>query len=209
MRLLNTTRLVAPLAVLFLVSCSNPADNVPAASVREASVTRETSEAVGTLYAFTEDSTITFIGSKVTGSHDGGFHVFEGSFTLQDEEIESARGEIVIDMNSTWSDNNRLTDHLKNEDFFHVEQFPTSRFELFQVESGPEGYILTGNLTLHGVTKEISFPATIESVGNGFTLSAEFFILRFDFDIVYPGRADDLIRDEVVIKLDLHAVPIG
>ncbi len=59
------------------------------------------------------------------------------------------------------------------------------------------------------MTKQIKFPATIQVEGDRVTVQAEFFIQRFDFDIVYPGKADDLIRDEVVIKIDLVAVPAG
>ena len=68
-----------------------------------------------------------------------------------------------------------------------------------------DGYSVTGTLDLHGVTKNISFPATIEVSDDGVRAQAEFVIKRFDFGIVYPGKADDLIRDEVVIRLDLQA----
>ena len=78
-------------------------------------------------------------------------------------------------------------------------------FESTSIESTAEGYDITGNLELHGVTKSIRFPATIAVEEGRVTAEAEFFIQRFDFDIVYPGKPDDLIRDEVVIKLSLVA----
>jgi polyisoprenoid-binding protein YceI len=92
-------------------------------------------------------------------------------------------------------------------DFFDVETYPTTTFNSTSIESATEGFTITGNLELHGVTKSISFPASI-GVGEGqVTAEAEFFIKRNDFGIVYPGKPDDLIRDEVVIKLSLVAVP--
>ena len=52
-------------------------------------------------------------------------------------------------------------------------------------------------------------PATIEIGPDGVMAQAEFSLMRFDFDLVYPGKPDDLIRDEVVVKFDLVAVPAG
>ena len=57
--------------------------------------------------------------------------------------------------------------------------------------------------------KSISFPATITVEEDRVVAQAEFSIKRFDFGIVYKGRADDLIRDDVVIKLDLVAARAG
>ena len=63
---------------------------------------------------------------------------------------------------------------------------------------------MTGNFNLHGVEKSISFPAEIEIADGNITVGASFAIKRFDFGIVYPGLAEDLIRDEVAITLDLR-----
>ncbi|MBW2161890.1 MAG: YceI family protein [Deltaproteobacteria bacterium] len=66
-----------------------------------------------------------------------------------------------------------------------------------------DGHTIAGDLTLHGVTKRISFPATIEATGSEVSATAEFSINRQDYGISYPGMRDDLIRDLVVIKLSL------
>jgi len=66
---------------------------------------------------------------------------------------------------------------------------------------------VTGNLDLHGVTKIITFPAEIHIADVAVTVKAEFAINRKDFNINYPGKPNDLIRDNVVIKLDLKATP--
>ena len=65
--------------------------------------------------------------------------------------------------------------------------------------------MITGNLTLHGVTKQIQFPAEVHVADDAVNLSAEFAINRFDFDVKYPGKANDLIRKEVVLKLNVKA----
>ena len=200
----SLSNLVLAVIVVFAVGCSNPADNVTEAKVSspsgEASVGAE-----GKAYTVTPASTIGFVGSKVTGSHDGGFEKFSGEFVLVDGTPEGSHGVIEIDMNSTWSDNDRLTGHLKRPDFFDVEKNPTTTFKATKIEKSADNYTITGDLTLHGVTKTISFPAQVAVEGDLIKLNAEFFVKRFDFEIKYPGKADDLIRDEVVIKLNIVA----
>jgi polyisoprenoid-binding protein YceI len=69
-------------------------------------------------------------------------------------------------------------------------------------------HTITGNLEMHGVTKSISFPATIKFAPEAVDASSEFVINRKDFGIVYAGAADDLIKDEVALKLTIHAKKI-
>ena len=207
----NVTNSLLGLAVALLVGlvglvgCGNPADGVEEAEVSAAS--KEPMAAVEGAKAYAinaESSTIEFEGSKVTGSHSGGFKSFQGTISVADGKIVPP-SEIEIDMASTWSDSDRLTGHLKNADFFDVPSYPTSKFVLTSIEAGTENHTVTGDLTLHGVTKSISFPAEVSVSDSQVGLKAEFFIMRFDFDIVYKGKVDDLIRDEVVIRLDVTA----
>lgn len=207
--------LVAISASLFFVSCAeNPADDTPSAEVtdplEETAPPAESAPAgESTTYTFTEESTIGFVGSKVTGSHDGGFKKFSGTFSIADGKPGPGPHKIEIDMTSTWSDAEKLTGHLKSPDFFDVEKFPASTFTITNVAEaeGDNAYTLTGDFTLHGVTKKISFPATVKEADDKVMLDAEFDINRKDFGIVYPGKPDDLIRDEVVIKLAMVATP--
>ena len=68
---------------------------------------------------------------------------------------------------------------------------------------------VTGDLELHGEKKSISFPATITVTADGVSGTAEFSINRKDFKIVYPGKPDDLIKDDVAIKLAIRAKKAG
>ena len=65
---------------------------------------------------------------------------------------------------------------------------------------------VSGNLEMHGITKNITFPAELELDGDTLTTAAEFTIKRFDWDIVYSGKVDDLIHDEVLIAFEVEAV---
>ena len=64
---------------------------------------------------------------------------------------------------------------------------------------------MTGVLDLHGVQKSITFPAKIDVSDSEVGVKAEFSINRKDFKIAYAGAPDDLIRDDVLIKLDVKA----
>jgi polyisoprenoid-binding protein YceI len=192
------------MAVMVLAGCAaDPAADKPDAEVSEAQP--ETQPAAGGMkLAFSEDSAITWVGSKVTGSHSGGFSVFDGEINLVSSDPAASSVSVTIDTNSLWSDNDDLTGHLKSPDFFDVATFPTATFNSTSIEAAETGYTVTGNLNLHGVEKSIRFPAEIE-VGDGkVSVSASFAIKRFDFGIVYPGRKDDLIRDDVAITLSLQ-----
>jgi polyisoprenoid-binding protein YceI len=206
---MKTTILALPAAFLAisLVSCENPADKTTDATVKEA-VAKTNDNAGGTKYIFTPESKIEFTGSKVTGKHDGGFKTFTGHFTVKDGTPVGNDHRVGIDMNSTWSDSDKLTDHLKNADFFNVEKFPETTFDVTELKKESDtAYTISGNFKLHGVEKNISFPATVSQDGETVKIAATFDIKRKDFGIVYEGKADDLIRDEVVIRLDLVAKP--
>ena len=155
--------------------------------------------------SFTDNSMITFEGSKVTGSHSGGFVDFTGTVTMPDGTFESAQIVIDIDTTSLFSDNKTLTETLKGERFFEVDKFPTSKFVSTGIEKTAEGYTVTGNLEMHGVTKGISFPATVTLEDGTLTSTAEFSIDRFQWGIEDTGMQDDLIRKEVVIRFEIEA----
>ena len=195
-------------APLVFVSCENPADKTTDAKVSAAVDKSATPALAGTKYVFTPASQVNFIGSKITGSHNGGFKTFTGYFTLKDGAPVGNDHKVVIDMKSTFVDNEKLQGHLKSPDFFDVEKFPQATFDVtgFKKDS-PTAYVVSGNFTLHGITKNISFPVTVSQTGDNVKIDAKFDIKRKDFGIVYPGKPDDLIRDEVVIEFKLEAKP--
>ena len=196
-----------------MLACANPADRVPSAEVSEATEAPagadETAVKGGQIFEVGEGSTVSFIGSKITGSHNGGFRGLDGEITLVDADPTKSSVRLVIDTTTLWADNEKLTGHLKSPDFFDVETFPRATFTTTSIVPAEGGYTVTGNLDLHGMTKSISFPAQIEVGAEQVTVKAEFSIMRFDFGIVYPGKTDDLIRDEVVVKFDVVATPAG
>ena len=206
----NTIITLGSITALTLVSCENPADKSTEAKVSAAKEVTS-NETSGQKWLIADHSEINFIGSKVTGSHAGGFKKFAGHFFLDGKELSPSGHQITIDMDSTWSDAEKLTSHLKAPDFFDVEKFPEAKFVVtgLKEQSGDKGqtHLLTGNFTFHGVTKSLDIPVAVAHSDDTITVTADFFINRFDFDIKYPGKTDDLIREEVVIQFKLHATP--
>lgn len=200
------------LLVSSVVACKNPAKDVPAATVTDAAQQAPAAAApeapvevaTQTIALNGENTKIGFIGSKVTGVHEGGFNTVTGELHIAGTP-ESINGHIDIDMNSIYSDAEDLTRHLLSNDFFAVTENPTSRFTVTSVGNEVDGIrTVSGRLLLRGVEKEIAFPATIAVTDAAVTMNAEFKINRRDFNIVYDGKADDLIRDEVVIKINVN-----
>ncbi len=126
---------------------------------------------------------------------------------MVDGDPTHSKVEFTIDTTSLYADSEKLTGHLKSADFFDVEAHPIASFESTSIAATDDGYSVTGNLSLHGVTKQVVFPAAISVADDVVTADAEFSIQRFDFNIEYKGMADDLIRDDVLIKLHLVAKP--
>ena len=198
--------LIAIAVAVAVVGCKDPGAKVTAATV-ETPTEEKAAPAADTATAQSlainpSNSKIEFVGAKVTASHPGGFTDFAGKVDLADP-VESSRIDITIQTASLFADKEKLTKHLKSPDFFDVEKFPTARFKSTEIKKDGEGHTITGDLTLHGVTQRISFPATVSATDSEVTANAEFSINRKDFGITYPGMPDDLIRDLVVIKLSL------
>jgi polyisoprenoid-binding protein YceI len=139
--------------------------------------------------------------AKITKTHSGSFGKFTGNATLSGEQVQSVS--FSVDTASLQTDTEKLTEHVKSKDFLEVEKFPTATFKSSSVVAKPVGgatHEVTGELTMHGVTQQISFPATIDITPDSVTGRAEVAIDRQKFGVAYPGMPDDLIKDEVVLK---------
>ncbi|HEU4796121.1 MAG TPA: YceI family protein [Pyrinomonadaceae bacterium] len=196
------------LGLMLVAACGNPATNKSSAVVGEATKAGSPQPAGGQKYPITpQHCKIEFIGSKVTGSHNGSFQKFSGEIDYTGDPTTS-RVSITMDTASITTDDPKLTEHLKTADFFDVAKFPQAKFESTAIKPGGDkgaSHTVTGNLTLHGVTKSVTFPATIAATADAVTVNSDFSINRKDFEINYAGAADNLIRDDVVLKLTIHA----
>jgi len=202
------TLMIVVFTALLLFGCANPAANKPKATVANAAPENEPAKQGATerLVISPDNSKVDFVAAKVTRSHNGSFKQFAGTIDLVNNNPEQSRVTIDIDSASVLTDEDQLTGHLKTADFFDVAKYPKATFVSTRIEPGTAGgatHSVTGNFDLHGVKKSITFPATIQVAPDSVSVNAEFAINRKDFGLLYPGKADDLIRDGVVIKLTL------
>lgn len=162
-----------------------------------------------TVYAVDKaQSVLTFTGSKVTANHSGGWTEYTGTITVPGGNFTAAKIRVDIDMNSTYSDDVDLTEKLKSDWFFDVANHPAAAFEstgIVKNDAGDAGYDISGNLTLRGVTKNLTFPATVTMENDTLTAEAEFSFDRKLFGVAYDGLADDVIRDNVLMALYIVA----
>ncbi len=153
-------------------------------------------------------SKVEWIGTKVTGKHNGTINLKSGSVFVKDGAVVA--GKFVADMASlddkdlSGEYHDKLNKHLKSDEFFDVEKFPEGVFEISSVETSANGATVKGNLTLKGVTHGVTFDANIVVEKNvPKAAKATFNIDRKKWGIVYPGKPDDLISDTINLTLDL------
>ncbi|MEO5571523.1 MAG: YceI family protein [Bacteroidia bacterium] len=180
---------------------------------------------IGTQITYDADvtkSTFFWHGKKVTGEHSGTVKIMKGAIYRNKGMFNG--GEVEIDMTSIADTDitnaeykEKLEKHLKAESFFDVAKFPTATFKIKrwspikEAKTGSVNYNVTGDLTIKGITKEITFPAIANLNDKTVTASAEFNIDRTDYGLKYqsikfdPGIGDKMIYDEFNIKINLVA----
>ena len=157
----------------------------------------------------TSNSTVKWKGSKVTSSHEGNIKLSSGKLILEHGKLVG--GEFEIDMttivNTDIEDKEyrqKLEGHLKNEDFFNVNEYKTASLMITTVKLIEESsYELQADLTIKGITHEIKFNADVKIKGTAFLAIAKIKIDRTKWDIKYnsgsffDGLGDYLILDEI------------
>lgn len=202
--------LIAVTAAFLLASC---AGNPEGKKVETNETVEHIVEAVGeTLLVDVAESTVQWKGTKVTGAHEGTVTIKEGRLVVDGGKVTG--GTFVLDMNSISSTDlegewkEKLDGHLKSEDFFDVANNPEAKFEITGVENETDDgeAKVSGNLTIKGITKNISFDAkAIELTDSKANITANFNIVRGDWGVNYAGKEDDLISKEINFNISLVA----
>ncbi|WP_207432588.1 YceI family protein [Sabulibacter ruber] len=177
--------------------------------------------AMQTFKVNTEESKISWIGRKVTGEHNGNIKLANGTMLFERGALRG--GTFIMDMSTiTCNDleggsNKRLVDHLKSDDFFSVEKNPSARFAITNLaprqnaKAGTANYIVTGDLTIKGITNQVSFPATVHVKKGVATAKATLKFDRTKWDIkfrsgnFFENLGDKAIMDDVELNLELVA----
>ena len=134
----------------------------------------------------------------------GYFRDVAGEVVVADNLADST-ATATIQAGSVQTGNADRDNHLRSPDFFDVANHPKIGFKSTSITRDGDGYAVTGDLTIRGATKRVSFPATITVSADKVVAKTEFVINRKDFGVVYPGKPDDLVQDDVLMKVDFVA----
>ncbi|NJK31341.1 MAG: YceI family protein [Deltaproteobacteria bacterium] len=195
-------------------------DKKPAAKVEEAekpadkpAETDKPAADSKTLTLASEGSKVRFIGAKVSAEHPGTFGEFSGSATVEGDKVKAI--EVTVKTASLTTEtmgmgeelDKKLMDHLKNTDFLDVEKYPEAKFTSLEITEKPgengATHEISGNLTMKEKTMKVTFPAKLEVGADRVFGKADFKVDRKLWDITYAGMADDAIKDEVALELEL------
>jgi polyisoprenoid-binding protein YceI len=152
-----------------------------------------------------DNTTIKFVGSKKDGKHEGTFKKLDGTLSVDSGNIAKSKLAVNIDITSISTDAEKLTAHLKSPDFFDAKRFPQAKFVSTSIKADKDAkdkYTVTGDLTMHGKTHAVTFPATSATAAGTTTVSGEFEINRNDWDISYSkGTINDAVKLTLEVKL--------
>lgn len=150
-----------------------------------------------------EKSKIEFVGGKPDKTtHKGGFKKFTAECEADFEEPSNSTMKIEIKTESLWSDDKRLTGHLKNPDFFNVRKFPTATFVATKISAEDESEVtIAGKLKMLDKEGEVKAPFKAEVSESGLKLSGKFKIDRTKWGMNYG--APDKINKEVELTVEL------
>ncbi len=208
-------KIILSFLIVSTFACTNNTDNHNRSEVDYSSY--GDSSSLSDLKIDTQLSNIKWIGSKVTESHYGTINIDRGVLQIN-EGGELVGGEFVIDMNSllcTDIENEiykkKLEDHLKDEDFFDVSNFPNSGIKITDVDKvEAESYRITADLTIKDITHSINFDADVKKQELNYEVKSNIKIDRTKWDVQYnsgnffENLGDKLILDE--IEFDVYLI---
>lgn len=155
--------------------------------------------------------TVKHLMSKVSGQ----FKEFQGKFIFDEKTPEKTTANFIIKAASIDTNHAKRDEHLKNEDFFDVKKYSDIKFESKKVsKAGKNKFKLVGDLTMHGVTKPVTF--TVDYLGKGkdpwgnqkVAFEAKSVVNRKDFGMVWNKTLDTgglLVGEEIQIELQIEA----
>ena len=144
---------------------------------------------------------------------DGQFKTYSGKAQLDEADLTKSQVEFSADVASIDTGNAERDKHLKSPEFFDVEKFPKLTFKSTKITKAGKGYKLKGQLTLHGVTKEVTLDATVsQPVKNPWgkqvrAVKINGKLKRSDYGLSWNKTLDQggvVIGDEVTLDLKLE-----
>lgn len=211
--------LLALAIITSIFACNNPTKKTIEAGNAQAEITDSTT-GTKTYQVDTLKSNLAWEGAEgllsIVKTHNGLLGFSNGNLQIQKDTLVGGNFTIplktlsVLDIPKQESDNAKLVKHLLNEDFFDAQKFSEASFTITKVTTIPkDSSLITGNLTLKGIAKSISFKAKITRTDSAVTATVpRFYINRKNWGIHYrtdKSFGDELIRPEIGIEINLVA----
>lgn len=145
-----------------------------------------------------EKSMVTFeVGNLKVRKVEGTFQNMQGSVNFNPNDLANSTFEVCIDASTINTGNKKRDAHLRDEDFFDVDNYPEICFKSESIVKSMDGYITKGRLTMHGVTKTVEIQ--FQFSGNKFTGTLS--LNRLDYN-VGTETGTFMVSDEVMVRID-------
>lgn len=142
--------------------------------------------------------TISFATSGVSGI----FKTFTGNLVFDEQSLATSKFDITIDINSINTGNGLQNKHAKGAEWFDAAKYPAIKFTSKKIVKAGANYIATGDLQLHGTSREVSLPFAFKRAGAGGSFEGSFNINRNDFKVGAPGgEVGEVIKVNVSIPV--------
>lgn len=122
-----------------------------------------------------------------TSGVSGIFKTFTGTIAFDEQTLPASKFDIAIDINSINTGNGMQNKHAKSAEWFDATKYPSIKFTSSKIVKTGVGFLATGTLQTHGISKEVSLPFTFKRTAAGGLFEGSFNINRSDFKIGEPG----------------------
>lgn len=134
---------------------------------------------------------------------NGSFKGLKGKIIFDEQALAASSVTVTVDASTVNTGNGSRDKHLKKEDYFNAEAYPTLSFVSTKITGKPGAYNIEGNLTIKGTTKTISFPFTATATTNGYRLNGQFKINRRNFNV---GGSSWVLSDDLTVSLSVTVI---
>ena len=204
------------LICVFMIGCGKEESKKQLIKDTSMGVSSTTSQGSDTLWVDKLNSNVQWIGRKVTGEHSGRIQAAGGFIVKGDGKLNS--GEILMNMQSITVDdienpkwNQKLVNHLKNDDFFNSEKYPTAKFVFSEFKGKGADTHVKGNMTIRDKTVALNFvlntviDADSSYASGSINIDRSLFGIKYGSGSFFKGLGDEMIMDEFSLNFKLIA----
>jgi polyisoprenoid-binding protein YceI len=135
-------------------------------------------------------------------SNAGDLSGLKGHVLFDKNNLAGSYFDVSVNVASINTDNKKRDNHLRSDDFFDVNRYPTIRITGKPIAANGSSYILVGTLTIKDVTKKIQIPFTVKPQAAGFLFQGQFSINRLDYHV---GGESMILSDDLTVSLQVMA----